>query len=135
MVIFNCADCGIEWESKVERQGPRYCRPHAEKRRNEGTGPIQEKRKADRFGMSSVSVRELKANPSEMLRLIEETPDLEIVVTRHGKPWAKLVSVAGRSPVPWAERISLRDSWSNFPDPSDEDMDEAKSTWEPRFDV
>lgn len=135
MVKFNCADCGDQWESKVERRGPRYCKPHAEKRRKEGTGPIQMLRKSGRAGMSSVSVKELKANPSEMLRLIEETPELEIVVTRHGKPWAKLVSVAGRSPVPWTERISLRDSWSNLPDLSEEDLKDAKRIWEPRLDV
>ena len=135
MVTFNCADCGILWESKVTRKGPRYCKDCAEKRRNQGTGPVQELRKAALAGMNTVSVRELKANPSGVLRLIEEKPDLEIIVTRHGRPCAKLVSVDRRPAIPWSERISLRGTWSHLPDLADEDFEEAKRIWEPRLDL
>ena len=135
MVTFNCSDCGTLWESKVRRSGPRYCKPCIEKRRKEGRGPIQERRKAALAGINTVGVRELKTNPSEVLRLIEEKPDLEIVVTRHGKPCAKLVSLSGRSSVPWSERISLRNTWSHLPDIPDEVLEEAKRIWEPRIDL
>ena len=135
MITFNCADCGIEWESKVNRKDPRYCRPCVEKRRKEGRGPVQEQRKTALAGTSTVSVRELKANPSELLRLIQERPDLEIIVTRHGKPCAKLVSIDGRPAIPWSERISLRGTWSHLPDIPDEALEEAKRIWEPRLDL
>ena len=120
MVNFNCVDCGILWESKVNRKGPRYCKGCVEKRRKVGTGPIQEQRKVALAGMNTVSVSQLKTNPSEILRLLEETPDLEIVVTSHGNPCAKLVSLFGRPTVPWSERISLANTWSHLPDIPDE---------------
>lgn len=83
-----------------------------------------------------VGVRELKANPTDLLRLLEESPEMEIIITRYGKPSAKLVSLAGTSEeVPWPERVSLRGTWANFHDLTDADFTEAKRIWEPRNDV
>ncbi len=83
-----------------------------------------------------IGVRELKANPSELLSLLEETPGLEIIITRYGKPSAKLVSLRGdKESVPWPERISLRGTWANLDDLSDEDFAEAKRIWEPKPDA
>lgn len=43
-VTFQCTDCGADWESKVNRTGPRYCAPCIEVRRKNKTGPVQTKR-------------------------------------------------------------------------------------------
>ena len=133
MVKFNCVDCGIEWESKVKKPWARRCAPCAEKVRAEGTGPIQLSRKGYRVIRDGVGVRELKANPTELLRLLEETPDMEIIITRYGKPSAKLVSLRGQAEeIPWTERISLRGTWANLHELSDADFAEAKRIWEPK---
>jgi prevent-host-death family protein len=136
MVKFNCVDCGVEWESKVKKPWARRCPSCAEKVRAEGEGPIQQRRKGYGVGRDEVGVRELKANPTELLRLLEETPDMEIIITRYGKPSAKLVSLTGKpAEVPWPDRVSLRGTWSHLPEPTDEDFAEAKRIWEPQSDV
>ena len=85
---------------------------------------------------TTVSVRELKAKASELLRRLDEAPGDEIVITRHGKPCAKLVSLK-RNPqgIPWSERISLRDAWPKLHKFSDVDFQEAKRIWEPKIDA
>ena len=136
MVKFNCVDCGVEWETKAKRPWPRRCRACAEKVRAQGTGPIQLQRKEHSVIREGVGVRELKADPTHLLRLLEETPDLEIIITRYGKPSAKLVSLKKTSEeVPWAERVSLRGTWANLHDLTDADFAEAKRIWEPKLDV
>jgi hypothetical protein len=40
-VVFQCTDCGTDWESKVNRSGPRYCAPCIEVRRKNKTGPMK----------------------------------------------------------------------------------------------
>ena len=81
----------------------------------------------------SVSVRELKAKASEILRNLEETPGKEVLITRHGKPCAKLVSLKGKSEgIPWEQRKSLRNSRPNMHELSDADFAEAKRIWEPK---
>lgn len=85
----------------------------------------------------TVSIRELKARTSEILRQLEKEGDLEVIVTRHGKPCAKLVSarrhlVRIAEKVPASERISLRNTWSHLPELTDADFEEAKRIWEPR---
>lgn len=81
--------------------------------------------------MATVSIRELKAKVSEILRELESR-DEEITITRHGKPCAKLVPVErsgeGRRPL-----RQLRGSLRILPpDLNDEDFLEAKGIWEPR---
>jgi antitoxin (DNA-binding transcriptional repressor) of toxin-antitoxin stability system len=62
---------------------------------------------------------------------LEQTQDLEFVITRHGKPCARLSAMAGKpGEIPWEERISLRDTWADLPELSEEDFAEAKSAWE-----
>ena len=82
----------------------------------------------------SVSVRELKAKASEILRNLEETPGKEVLITRHGKPCAKLVSLKGKSEgIPWEQRKSLRGSWKHLPHLTYADFVEAKRIWEPKI--
>ena len=86
--------------------------------------------------VTTISVRELKAKAGELLKRLEETPDLEFVVTRHGKPCAKLVSLAGTAAaVPQSERITLRGTWAGVHELTDADFAEAKRIWEPKINV
>ena len=93
--------------------------------------------------VTTISVRELKAKASEILRQLETTDNLEVVITRHGKPCAKLVSLGkkraeiptlakDRKEIPWSERISMRGAYPNLPELTDEDFEEAKRIWEPK---
>ena len=136
MAKFNCVDCGIEWETKAKRPWPRRCPVCAEKVRAQGTGPIQLRRKEYGMIRDGVGVRELKADPTHLLRLLEENPEMEIIITRYGKPSAKLVSLKETSEeVPWSERVSLRGTWANLHELTDEDFAEAKGIWNPKLDV
>jgi antitoxin (DNA-binding transcriptional repressor) of toxin-antitoxin stability system len=92
-------------------------------------------RKIESMVREGVGVRELKANPSDILKLLEENPGLEIVITRYGKPSAKMVSLRGqKEAVPWEERVNLRNAWANLHELSDEDFLEAKEIWGPKDD-
>jgi prevent-host-death family protein len=83
--------------------------------------------------VTTITVRELKAYASELLRKLEEVPDLEFIITKHGKPCAKLVPLDKKlTKVPVSERISLRNTWSHLPELSETDFAEAKRIWEPR---
>ena len=133
MLKYDCVDCGMEFESAVYKQGLKRCDRCAKKAQKEGKGPNQMQRKIDGMVREGVGVRELKAKPSEILKLLEENPGLEFVITRYGKPSAKLVSLRGqKEDVPWGERISLRGIWSNRHTLSDADFAEAKRIWEPK---
>ena len=87
--------------------------------------------------VTTISVRELKAKASEILRRLEETDSLEVIITRHGKPCARLVSARRYLPrfgekAPESERISLRGAYPNLPELTDADFEEAKRIWEPK---
>ena len=84
--------------------------------------------------VTTITVRELKSKASELLRQFQEDPTLEIVITRHGKPCAKLVPLEKWEGVPASERISLRDTWAGMHDLSEADFAEAKRIWEPKID-
>ncbi len=85
---------------------------------------------------NTVSVRELKAKTGEILRKLEEAPGIEIVITRHGKPCAKLVSFQGKSEeLPREEKIVLRNFFAGMHQLTDEDFAEAKRIWEPKIDA
>ena len=82
----------------------------------------------------TVTVRELKAKVSEILRKLEETPGKEVLITRHGKPCAKLVSLKGKSEeIPWEQRKSLRNTMPQLPELTDADFADAKRIWEPKI--
>ena len=131
---YDCDDCGKAFESAVYKQGLKRCDRCTEKAAEEGKGPDQMKQKIEGMVRDGVGVRELKANPSEILKLLEENPGLEFVITRYGKPSAKLVSLRGqKEEVPWDERTSLRNAWANLHQLSDEDFLEAKQIWEPQI--
>lgn len=84
--------------------------------------------------VTTITVRELKTRASELIRRFEEDPTLEFVVTRYGKPYAKLVGLSSDQKVPPSERISLRGTWADLPDLSDADFEEAKRIWEIKVD-
>ena len=85
---------------------------------------------------TTVSVRELKAKASEILRELEMSPATEILITRHSKPCAKLVSLKGTSEeMPRSQRKSLRNSLAHLHDLTDADFAEAKRIWEPKIDA
>jgi len=136
MAKFNCADCGIEFESRFKNPYGRRCAACNEAARPEEAGPSRASSQGYKVIREEVGVRELKANPTELIRLLEETPGLEFIITRYGKPAAKLVSLKETSEeIPWSERISLRGTWAHMHELTDEDFAEAKKIWEPRVDV
>ena len=68
--------------------------------------------------------------------MLEETPGLEIIITRYQKPEAKLVSLKETSEeIPWEDRINLRGTWAHMHELTDENFAEVKKIWEPRADV
>ena len=136
MLKYDCVDCGMEFESAVHKQGLKRCDQCAEKALKEGKGQNQMQRKIDGMVREGVGLRELKANPGEILKLLEANPGLEFVITRYGKPSAKLVSLRGqKEEFPWEERISLRGIWANRHKLSDADFADAKRFWEPKPDA
>ena len=131
MAKFNCVDCGIEIESKVKKPYNSRC-PAC----TETFGPMVPSNSGYKVIREEVGVRELKANPTELIHMLEESPGLEIIITRYGKPAAKLVSLKETSEdIAWEDRISLRGTWAHMHELTDEDFAEAKKIWEPRVDV
>ena len=79
---------------------------------------------------TTISVRELKAHASKLLKLIEEDAGSEIIITRHGKPCGKLVGLEQQAPpTPLAERISLRNTMSHLAKTGEKDLVEATNIW------
>lgn len=139
MAKYTCADCGLEKESKSSRSGPRRCRACSAKAKNPdrpGQSIIREAAAVYGAVLEEVGLRELKANPGDILARLEGSPDMEIIITRYGKASAKLVSLSGKpGTVPWSQRASLRGTWPEMPEPSDEDFAQAKGIWEPKLDA
>ena len=80
--------------------------------------------------MTTYSVREFKAKVSEILRGLEDGE--EVIITRRGKPCARLVHVetdAEDKKLPLSALRGLLD----LPDAAWEDFMEAKKIWEPRI--
>ncbi len=84
---------------------------------------------------TTISVRDLKAHASKLLKLIEVDSGTEIIITRHGKPCGKLVGLEQHSspppPAPPAERISLRNTMSHLANTGEKDLVEATNIWGP----
>ena len=80
--------------------------------------------------MTTYGIREFKAHLSEILRDLEEGD--EVIITRHGKPCARLTA----APTPDDQKPSLRTLRGAFagilPHAEYEDFLEAKKIWEPR---
>ena len=80
--------------------------------------------------MTTYSIREFKAKASAILREIEDGE--EVIITRRGKPCAKLTSV----PPPDSDKPSLatlEGALTFLPDATYEDLLEVQSMWEPRL--
>ena len=78
--------------------------------------------------MATIGVRELKANASRVLKEMEKSGE-EIVITRRGKPCAKLVPIgAGLT----GERTlgSLKGALLSLPELVFDDFMDVKSVWE-----
>jgi prevent-host-death family protein len=80
--------------------------------------------------MTTVSIREFKAKASEILKKLEAEGG-EVVITRHGKPCAKLTPIENQQKKKKSLR-ELRGSMTHWPDLEYEDFLEAKKIWEPR---
>ena len=136
MANFKCVDCGLEKESKVSRPGPRRCRACSAKAKDSDRRVIHEAAAVYGAVLEEVGLRELKANPGDLIARLEGSPDMEIIITQYGKASAKLVSLSGKpGAVPWSQRASLRGTWPEAPEPTDEDFDQAKGIWEPKLDA
>lgn len=133
MTKYSCVDCGAEKESKITRLGPRRCRACSAKAKNPDLRVIREAAATYGAVLEEVGLRELKANPGDLIARLEGSPDMEIIITRYGKASAKIVSLTHQAAdVPWAQRASLRGTWPDLPEPSDEDFAQAKGIWEPK---
>jgi antitoxin (DNA-binding transcriptional repressor) of toxin-antitoxin stability system len=75
----------------------------------------------------TITIGELRTRATEIVGRLEETPNLEVVITRYGKSCARLVPL-GKCPqkVPVSERANLRNTWDHLPELSDGDFAEAK---------
>ncbi len=79
---------------------------------------------------TTISVRDLKAHASKLLKLLEEDSCSEIIITRHGKPCGKLVGLEQQSSPPLPrERISLRNTMSHLANTGEKDLVEATNIW------
>ena len=82
--------------------------------------------------MTAISVSELKARASQILKDVESSGE-EVIITRHGKPYAKLAPVSkGSSPKKKSLR-TLRGALTFLPDLEYEDFQEIKKIWEPEI--
>ena len=80
--------------------------------------------------MTAYGVSQLEANLSAILRKVEDGE--EVIITRRGKPCAKLTSVSA-SEGDKASLETLRGSLTYLPDADHEDFMDIKTVWEPRF--
>ena len=79
--------------------------------------------------MTTVSIRELKAETTKILRRIEETGE-EVVITRRGIPCGLLTPIK-QSSRPKKSLRSVRDSFQKLPRADYKDFMDIKSVWEP----
>ena len=79
---------------------------------------------------TTYGIREFKAKVSEILHELDDSD--EVIITRHGKPCAKLVPVEAEAKVEKLPLSALRDML-DLPDLPWEDFVEAKKMWEPRI--
>lgn len=76
--------------------------------------------------MATVGIRQLKSQASEILRRVEDGE--EFIVTRRGKPCAKLI--AAPPVAPGAQKgPTLKAIFPDLPDATWEDFMEAKKIW------
>lgn len=74
-----------------------------------------------------MGVRELRARASEILRKLESQPE-GVVITRHGKPCAKLLPLEEAKTT--TGRGTLRGAYPHLADLTYEDFQEAKRMWD-----
>lgn len=79
--------------------------------------------------MTTISIRELKAEATRILRHIEKTGE-EVVITRRGVPCGKLTPIS-QSSKPKKSLRSIRNSFSKLPNAEFQDFSDIKGIWEP----
>ena len=79
---------------------------------------------------TTYGIREFKARVSEILHHLDDGD--EIIITRHGRPCAKLVHVEADADDRKLPLSALREML-DLPDATWEDFVEAKKIWEPRI--
>ena len=79
---------------------------------------------------TTISVRDLKAHASKLLKVLEEDPGSEIIVTRHGKPCGRLIGmVRDTSTTSSGGRTGLRDAMSHLAEIAEKDLVDATNVW------
>jgi prevent-host-death family protein len=73
---------------------------------------------------TAISIRELKAKVSEILRKVESSGE-EVVITRRGKPCGKLVPIKPEAPGKKKSLRTLRGAFKTWPDLEFEEIQEA----------
>ncbi|MCY4449623.1 MAG: type II toxin-antitoxin system prevent-host-death family antitoxin [Chloroflexi bacterium] len=79
---------------------------------------------------TTYGIREFKTKVSEILHDLDDGE--EVIITRHGKPCAKLVHVEAEAEAKKLPLSALKDML-DLPDATWEDFMEAKKIWEPRI--
>lgn len=79
---------------------------------------------------ATIGIREFKAKLSQIISGLDGQG--EVVITRHGRPCAKLISIQTPPDRGTAPLASLRDRLPQLPDASYEDFLELKSIWDPK---
>jgi prevent-host-death family protein len=79
--------------------------------------------------MEAINMLQAKSSLSRLVEAIEQGKEREIVVTRNGRPVAKLVPI---DPVPAGKRIGVAKGVFDVPDTIDAHNDEAARLFEGR---
>ena len=79
---------------------------------------------------TTISVRDLKAHASKLLKLLEEDSGSELIVTRHGKPCGRLMGMErDTSTTSPGGRPGLRDALSHLAETAEKDLVDATNIW------
>ncbi len=79
--------------------------------------------------MITIAMKEFKARTSAILRDLAAGDS--VIITRHGKPCAKLTSL-NQNPSDRQSLSSLKGIWSDLPDVSYEEFRALKGIWDPK---
>lgn len=80
--------------------------------------------------MTTISVRELKAKTSELLREVSQK-GRRFVITRNGRSCAELIPVSGAKKVGRMRGKILRGAFARLPELTDRDFEDVKKIWPP----
>lgn len=78
--------------------------------------------------MTTISIRDLKAHTSAILKDVI-TKQKEIIVTRHGHPYGKIIPISENVIKQTKHKKDLRGSFHKLPPIQDEDFYKIKKIW------